>query len=162
MYFNLINKTMYQKMKKMFRSPLISFSLSLSLCLYIYEYVCIYVYVCAYVCVRVCLSHSIHTHTHTHTHTHHDTHTHTHIYIYILYITYLSVDLGRIFSFKHTWWNKTDTPCLPILSLIRSSLCMSRLTFAWNWFGKFPFHLFVFQLVIKLYMTHQCVGHFIT
>ena len=37
-----------------------------------------------------------------------------------------------IFSFKHIWLNSTDTSCLPILSLIRFSLCMNHLTFEWN------------------------------
>ena len=36
-------------------------------------------------------------------------------------------------------WHEIDTLCLPILSLIRSSLRMSRLTFEWIEFRKAPY-----------------------
>ena len=44
----------------------------------------------------------------------------------------LQMSLGCIFSFKPVWLIRTDTSYLQILSLIRLSLCMSCLTFAWN------------------------------
>ena len=49
---------------------------------------------------------------------------------------YGHISIYSIFSFKHAWLNKIDALCLFILSLICSSLHLSRLTLEWNEFKK--------------------------
>ena len=57
------------------------------------------------------------------------------IYIYICNVC-VCVEFSIL---KKVWLNKTDTLCLHILALIRSSLCISCLTSGWNAFKKVPY-----------------------
>ena len=60
--------------------------------------------------------------------------------IHLLHCKYWSYEILFLESYIYiVCLNRTDTLCLPILSLIHENLCMSHLTLGWNKFRKVPY-----------------------